>query len=247
MEETCNAEDCLVKVLLNVCETALSDSLGGEESDRRRSSFGPASSSHHGRQRNLRMSPFERKLKTSCTCVTKTSPRRSRNSSWRRSPLSRISASWPNRCARRRKWQGLCRREAALHTPSSRARDRDLPSRASWPLAKAGRKYLTAVELLDAAQPEDVQRFVSDGCRVGIDGLDRSWRLSAQGQRTTRGWNQCGVKGSAELFIKLAWETALAKGYEDQCPCVFFRISAAKQSNRGLEGDTCSIFKVMTQ
>ena len=127
----------------------------------------------------------ERKLKTSCTRVTKTSLRSTRNSSRRRSPLSRISASWPNRCAKRRKWQGLCRREAALHTPSSRARDRD-SSRASWPLAKAGRKYLAAVELPDAAQAEDVQRFLSKGFKIGIDGLDRSRRLfplEAKGQR----------------------------------------------------------------
>ena len=138
MEETCNAEDALVKVLLNVCETALSDSLGGRRSDRRRSSFGPASSSHHGRQRKLRVSPFERKLKTSCTCVTTTSARSTRNSSRRRSPVSRISASWPNKCARRRKWQGLCRREAALHTPSSRARDRDSPRAQVGRLRKPG-------------------------------------------------------------------------------------------------------------
>ena len=137
-------------------------------------------------------------------------------------------------------------RSSAAHPELTGKRSR-LSSRASWLFAKVERKYLVAVELPDAAQPEDVQRFVSDGCRVGIDGVDRWRRLSAQGPRTTRGWNQCGVKGSAELIIKLAWETALAKGYEDQCPCVFFRTSAAKQSNRGLEGDTGSIFKVMTQ
>ena len=112
--------------------------LGREESDRRRSSFDPASLSHYGRQRKLRVSPFERKLKTSCTCVTKTSARSTRNSSRRRSPPSRISASWPNRCARRRKWQGLCRREAALHTPSSRARDRDSPRAQVGRLRKPG-------------------------------------------------------------------------------------------------------------
>ena len=49
--------------------------LGREESGRRSNPFDPASSSHHGRQRNLRISPFRRKLKTSCTRVTKTSSR----------------------------------------------------------------------------------------------------------------------------------------------------------------------------
>ena len=39
---------------------------------------------------------------------------------------------------------------------------------------------------------------------MGIDGLDRSWRLSAWGHRTTRAWNQYGVKDSAERLIKLA-------------------------------------------
>ena len=80
---------------------------------------------------------------------------------------------------------------------------------------------------------------------MGIDGMDRSWRLSAQGQKTTRAWNQYVVKGSAELIIKLAWETALAKGYEDQCPCAFFGL--LQRSSPTVEGDTCSIFKVMTQ
>ena len=111
--------------------------LGREESDRPKSSSGPASLSHYGRQRKLRVSPFERKLKTSCTRVTKTSARSTRNSSRRRSPPSRISASWPNRCARR-KWQGLCRRQAALHTPSSRARDRDSPRAQVGRLRKPG-------------------------------------------------------------------------------------------------------------
>ena len=40
-----------------------------------------------------------------------------------------------------------------------------------------------------------------------------------QGQRTTRAWNQNGVRGSAELLIKLAWETTLAK---DQCAFASF-------------------------
>ena len=31
-----------------------------------------------------------------------------------------------------------------------------------------------------------------------------------------RGWNQHGVEGSADRLIKLAWETAVAKGHEDQ-------------------------------
>ena len=37
------------------------------------------------------------------------------------------------------------------------------------------------------------------------------------GHRTTRAWNQNGVRCSAEVLIKLAWETALAKGNDDQC------------------------------
>ena len=38
-----------------------------------------------------------------------------------------------------------------------------------------------------------------------------------EGHSATSAWNKYGVKGSAELLIKLSWEKALAKGYEDQC------------------------------
>ena len=37
------------------------------------------------------------------------------------------------------------------------------------------------------------------------------------GHRKTRAWNQNGVRGSTEVLIKLAWETALAKGKDDHC------------------------------
>ena len=55
----------------------------------------------------------------------------------------------------------------------------------SGPLAKAKRKYPAAVQLPDAVQLEDVQKFLPERCRMGIDRLDRSWRLSAwaTGQR----------------------------------------------------------------
>ena len=104
-------------------------------------------------------------------------------------------------------------------------------SGASGPLAHAKRKYPAAVQLPDAVQLEDVQKFLPEGCRMGIDRLDRSWRLSAWGHRTPRAWNQYGAKGSAELFIKLAWETALAKGYADQCVCLLasFGLSRGRQ------------------
>ena len=174
--ETCDAEDGLVKVLLNVCETALSDSLGGEESDRRRSSFDPASSSHHGRQRNLRISPFRIKLKTSCTRVTKTSSGRSRNSSWRKSPSRRISASSPKKM---RDWKEATKplppSSSAAHPEATGKRSR-LSSRASWPLAKANRKCPEQSSSLTPPK-EDVQRFLSKGFKIGIDGLDRSRRL----------------------------------------------------------------------
>ena len=57
---------------------------------------------------------------------------------------------------------------------------------------------------------------------MGIDRLGRSWRLSAWGYRTTRAWRDYGVKGSAELLIRVAWKTALDKSYEDRCPFISF-------------------------
>ena len=77
-------------------------------------------------------------------------------------------------------------------------------SGASGPLAKAKRKCHPIVELPDAVQSEDVQKFLPEVCRMGIDRLDRSWCFSAWGHRTTRAWNQYGVKDSAERLIKLA-------------------------------------------
>ena len=63
-------------------------------------------------------------------------------------------------------------------------------SGASGPLAKAKRKCHPIVELPDAVQLEDVQKFLPEECRKGIDRLDRSWRLSARGHRTTRAWSE---------------------------------------------------------
>ena len=75
---------------------------------------------------------------------------------------------------------------------------------ASGPLAKAKRKYPAAVELLDAVQLEDVQKFLPEGCRMEIDRLDRSWRLAAWANRTTEAWSEeDACEGSPLQTLKL--------------------------------------------
>ena len=46
-------------------------------------------------------------------------------------------------------------------------------------------------------------KMCRSSCPRGAEWLDRSWRLSAWGHRTTRAWKQYGAKSSAALFIKL--------------------------------------------
>ena len=60
-------------------------------------------------------------------------------------------------------------------------------------------------------------RLLPEGCRVGIDGLDRPWRLSASGPQDNESLGTNTVwKGQRKGLIKLAWEMDLAKGYEEQ-------------------------------
>ena len=77
-------------------------------------------------------------------------------------------------------------------------------SGASGPPAKAKRKHPASVQLSYALK----RKMCRDSCSRGsecIDELDRSWRRSAWDHRTTRAWNQHGVKRLAELLIKLAF------------------------------------------
>ena len=81
---------------------------------------------------------------------------------------------------------------------------------------------------------------------MGIDGLDRSWRLSARAKD-----NERLEPKRCERLSGTSHQACLGDGFGQglrrPVSMCFFRTSAAKQSNRGVEGDTCLIFKVMTQ
>ena len=96
-------------------------------------------------------------------------------------------------------------------------------SGASGPLAKAKRKCHPIVELFDAVQWEDVQKFLPEGCRMGIDRLDRSWRLSAWGHRTTLGTRLCGVKGFAQLTDPICLGESFGARVRHAVPVWFYR------------------------
>ena len=66
-----------------------------------------------------------------------------------------------------------------------------------------------------------------------------------EGHRATRAWNKYGVEGSAELIIKLSWETALAMGYEEQCARLLLLDSTEAAGSWKLK--VVHIFKVLPQ
>lgn len=91
-------------------------------------------------------------------------------------------------------------------------------SRTSRPPAKRQRRYPPALDFKSGLTVEYLNTFVPDGSRVGVDHLDRNWRLSAFGGRHARAWGLYGDAESAKILIRLAWELAVNLGHETECP-----------------------------
>lgn len=86
------------------------------------------------------------------------------------------------------------------------------------PAPKKQRKYPPTIKMGVAMTTEDLNQYVPTGCRFGIDRLDKSWRLSAYGERWSRAWHLYGYENAAYLLIQMAWQTALDEGHEQECP-----------------------------
>ena len=85
------------------------------------------------------------------------------------------------------------------------------------PPFKKARKYPAAVEFTSGLNVGYLNTFVPEGCRFGIDLLDRLWRLSAYGRVYGRSWGLHSEVGAAKLLISLAWKLAIENGHEVEC------------------------------
>ena len=57
-----------------------------------------------------------------------------------------------------------------------------------------------------------------DGARIGEDGLDKNYVLSAFGRRMTAAWNLYGAETAGTILVQEAWSWAIELGYVEERP-----------------------------
>ena len=93
------------------------------------------------------------------------------------------------------------------------------------PPAKKPRKYPPTLDMKSGLSIDLLNTFLPSQCKFGIDWLDGYWRLAAYGTLYGRSWRRHGEEEGAKQLIKKAWEVAIERGYEVECPFAELRLT----------------------
>ena len=112
-------------------------------------------------------------------------------------------------------------KDLAAKVTNSRARSRAAASSSAAggaPPKKKKRRYPAVVDVGPGITVAQLNEFVPEGCRFGIDRLDQGWRMTAWGHRLFRAWGQYGADGAAKLLIGLGRHIGMEEGFVQECP-----------------------------